>query len=161
MNEDISQSNPLWLVTNMIDQRQKASFVQLTIDPGSILPTFYAKLLWTQIPNAQKWQSSHQCLFTLLGFAHVKDAHKMLVKLTPDFSLMDCCILKQVLTEQENLFRLFWILNSIWKAIATSSIKIPVFSYQIKALSKRLRKLTIKMKRLSQLKSLSFVNVNN
>jgi hypothetical protein len=30
MNEDISRSNPLWLQTNMIDQRQKASFVRPT-----------------------------------------------------------------------------------------------------------------------------------
>ncbi len=46
-------------------------------------------------------------------------------------------------------------LTLIW----TKALQYKLFS--VKALSKRLQKLTIKMKRLLQLKPLSFVNVNN
>jgi len=35
------------------------------------------------IPKAPKIQSSHQCLFALLGSADANAAHKTLVKLTP------------------------------------------------------------------------------
>jgi hypothetical protein len=45
----------------------------------SISSTFYSKLLSRQIPKAQKLQSSHQCLFALLGPTPVKGACKMLV----------------------------------------------------------------------------------
>jgi len=51
-------------------------------DLGSISPRFYAQLLGTQIPKAQK-VISHQYLFALLGSARIKAVHKMLVKLTP------------------------------------------------------------------------------
>jgi len=36
-------------------------------------------------PKSTKKQSSHQCLFSLLGSARKKSAQKMLMKLTPDF----------------------------------------------------------------------------
>ena len=45
--------------------------------------TFYKQLLQTHIISALKRQSSHQCLFALLGSGLVKAAIKMLVKLTP------------------------------------------------------------------------------
>jgi len=47
-----------------------------------ISPNFYEQLLRAQILNAQKIQSSHQCLFGNLGSMHVKAVRKMLVKLT-------------------------------------------------------------------------------
>jgi hypothetical protein len=37
----------------------------------TISSTFYAQLLCTQIPKAQKWLSSDQCRFALLGSEHV------------------------------------------------------------------------------------------
>jgi len=37
--------------------------------------------LHVQITKAQKGKSSHQCLFALLGSAHVKAARKMLVEI--------------------------------------------------------------------------------
>jgi len=43
---------------------------------------FYTKLLHAKISKAQKRQSSHHCLFALLGSEHVKAACKMLVTLT-------------------------------------------------------------------------------
>ena len=48
-----------------------------------ILPTFYNQLLHTQIPKAQKIQSSCLYLFAFLGSVFVKAACKMLVKLIP------------------------------------------------------------------------------
>jgi len=50
-------------------------------DLGSISPAFYSKHLRTQIPKAQKIQSS--VFFALLGSAYLKALSKMLVKLTP------------------------------------------------------------------------------
>jgi len=52
-------------------------------DLWSISSTFYVLLLCTQIPKATKIQSSHQCLFALLGPMHLKAGQKMLMKLTP------------------------------------------------------------------------------
>jgi len=50
---------------------------------GSISSTFYEQLLREQIPNAQKRQSSHQCLPGPFGPECVKAACKMLMKLKP------------------------------------------------------------------------------
>ena len=55
-----------------------------------ISSTFYAQLLRSQIPKAQKIQSSCQSLFLLLGSAQVKAVRKMLVKSTPSLSLSLC-----------------------------------------------------------------------
>jgi len=41
----------------------------------------YAALMHTD-PKSAKRQSSHQCLFALLGSASVKAAHKLMMKLT-------------------------------------------------------------------------------
>jgi len=49
----------------------------------SILSTFYSHILQKQIPKAQKWQSSYQWHFALLGSMRVKAACKTLMKLTP------------------------------------------------------------------------------
>jgi len=54
---------------------------------GSILSTFYEKLLQTKIPNAQKRQSSHQCLFALLGATRINAAGRMFMKLTPGYEI--------------------------------------------------------------------------
>jgi len=48
-----------------------------------ISPTFYAKLLCTQIPKAQKNIVKPLVFFVLVGSACVKALHKMVVKLTP------------------------------------------------------------------------------
>jgi len=48
-----------------------------------ISPKFYTQLLCPQIPKAQEIQSSHKCLFALLGSVQLKGAHKMMMKLTP------------------------------------------------------------------------------
>jgi len=50
----------------------------------SISSTFYLQLLNAQIPKAQKIIVNLSVFFTLLGYLHVKDACKMLVKSTPD-----------------------------------------------------------------------------
>jgi hypothetical protein len=49
---------------------------------GSISSTFYEQLKHEKIPRVQKKQSSHQCLFELLGYLCAKDVHKTLVKST-------------------------------------------------------------------------------
>ncbi len=51
-------------------------------DPGSISPTFDAKLSWAKITKAQKTDSL-TAFFALLGSARVKAAHKTLMKSTP------------------------------------------------------------------------------
>ncbi len=51
---------------------------------GLFLQHVYWQLLQTQIPKAQKNQSCHHCHFALLGSLCIKNACKMLVKLTPD-----------------------------------------------------------------------------
>jgi len=53
------------------------------IDQVSIPSTFNVQLLRTQIPNAQKRQSSQQCRLALLGPTGVKAVRIMLMKLTP------------------------------------------------------------------------------
>ncbi len=58
---------------------------------GSISPTFYTQLFCTQIPNAQQRQSSHQCLFALLGTTSVKASRKMLMKSTPEQTSTTLC----------------------------------------------------------------------
>jgi len=51
---------------------------------GSISPTFHEQLLLSNIPNAQKVQSSGQSFFALLGSARPKGMCKMMMKkLTP------------------------------------------------------------------------------
>ena len=62
------------------------SFIGLALsvfldDSGRFHQHIYAQLLCTQIPKAQKADWIY-CLFALLGFARVKAARKMLVKLT-------------------------------------------------------------------------------
>jgi len=57
-------------------------------DLGPISSTFYKQLLHTQIPKAQKRQSSQQCCFTLLGPTCIKAAWKMLMKLTPELKIL-------------------------------------------------------------------------
>ncbi len=49
--------------------------------------TFYEQLLHTQIPKVQKRQSSCQSFFALLGSAHVKSVHTMLMKLIPGVNI--------------------------------------------------------------------------
>jgi hypothetical protein len=49
---------------------------------------FKEQLLGVQIPNSQNGQSSHQCLFALLGPTCLKAACKMLMKLTPGLESM-------------------------------------------------------------------------
>jgi len=49
---------------------------------GSISSMFYEQLLCPQIPNVQKRQSSHQCLFALLGPMLIKAVCTMMVKMT-------------------------------------------------------------------------------
>jgi hypothetical protein len=51
---------------------------------GSISPTCLREAFTCQDPKSAKRQSSHQCLFALLGPACAKAAHKMLVKSTSD-----------------------------------------------------------------------------
>jgi len=50
----------------------------------SISQSFYEQLMRAKIPKAQKKQSSHQCLFSLLGSSQEKAVHKKLMKLTPE-----------------------------------------------------------------------------
>jgi len=49
---------------------------------GSISSTFYVQILRSQIPNAQKKQSSWQCCLALLGPTSVKAVCKTLMKLS-------------------------------------------------------------------------------
>jgi hypothetical protein len=51
---------------------------------GSISLTFYEQFLRAQISKAQKKLLNLTVFLVLLGFACVKGAHGMLVKLTPD-----------------------------------------------------------------------------
>jgi len=59
----------------------------MKLTPGddftNILRSAFTRATFT-IPKVQKIQSSHQCLFALLGSALVKAEHKMLVKMTRD-----------------------------------------------------------------------------
>jgi len=48
---------------------------------GSISSTFLRKAFMCPDPKRTKRQSSHQCLFALLGSASIKAACKMLMKL--------------------------------------------------------------------------------
>ncbi len=50
---------------------------------GSISPTFYERLLRSQIPKAEKMTDYLTLFFARLGSVHVKASRKMLVKLTP------------------------------------------------------------------------------
>ncbi len=59
----------------------------------SISPTFLEQLLRALIPKVQKIQSSHQCLFALLGSAQVKGLHKNVGKIDP---LMTSIVVKIV-----------------------------------------------------------------
>jgi len=58
---------------NKLRKEPKIKYVVL----GSISSKFFQQLLHAQIPNAQKRQSSQQCIFALLEPALVKTAHKM------------------------------------------------------------------------------------
>ncbi len=49
---------------------------------GSISPTYLHKAFTLADPKSIKRQTSHQCLYVLLGFERVKAARKMLVKST-------------------------------------------------------------------------------
>jgi len=50
----------------------------------SISSTCLCAALTRKDPKSVKRQSSHLCLFALLGSSHIKAAPKMLMKLTPD-----------------------------------------------------------------------------
>jgi len=52
-------------------------------DQVSILTIFYSKLLFAQIPKAQKKTVKSSVFFALFGSAPVKSSSKMLVKSTP------------------------------------------------------------------------------
>ncbi len=67
-----------WLVV------AKVTMVQVIL-LGSISSTFFEQLLNLQIPKAEKTVKL-SVFFALSGSAHVKAAHRMLVKLTPDHS---------------------------------------------------------------------------
>jgi len=51
---------------------------------GSISPTFLHAAFMGTVPTSTKRQSSHECLFVLLGSSSAKVACKTLMKLTPD-----------------------------------------------------------------------------
>jgi len=53
----------------------------------SFSSTIYEQLLHLKIPNAQKRQSSHQCLFALLGATRINAAGRMFMKLTPGYEI--------------------------------------------------------------------------
>jgi len=53
---------------------------------GQFYQHIYEQLLSSKIPKAQKTVKS-PVFFALLGFAHTKSAHKLLVKLTPDYDI--------------------------------------------------------------------------
>jgi len=71
--EHTASSDPVTLEA----QLKESSSLQV-----SILSTFCAQLLHVQILKAQKWQSSHQCLFALFGSTCIKAGSKTLMKLT-------------------------------------------------------------------------------
>ena len=62
------------------------AMILVTMTWGQFHQHVYEQLLHRQIPNAQK-AAGHDCLFALLGSAHVKAACKMFVKLTLDLHL--------------------------------------------------------------------------
>jgi len=58
-------------------------------DLESILPTCLRKAFTYEDPKSAKRQSSHQCLFALLGSMHAKAARKMLVKSSSERGFQD------------------------------------------------------------------------
>jgi len=55
------------------------------LDQGLILPMLYEQLLCSQIPKGQKRQSSCHSFLHFWDFLCAKAAHKMFMKLTPEF----------------------------------------------------------------------------
>jgi len=55
----------------------------MKLTPGVDLANISQTAFTCADPKSTKKQSSHQCLFALLGSAHVKAARKTLVKLIP------------------------------------------------------------------------------
>ncbi len=73
----------IFLIKNIYFKLSKLSNYNLLLKGFNIQGRSYEQLLQMQIPKVQKMQSTCQYLFVLLGSAHVKAAHKMLMKLTP------------------------------------------------------------------------------
>jgi len=68
---------------------------------SSISSTFYVQLLRTQIPNAQKRQSSQQCRLALLGPMGVKAVCRMLMKFSPGVNFTT--FLRKAFTPEDSL----------------------------------------------------------
>ncbi len=63
---------------------------------GLISPACLLTAFMHADPKSQKRQSSYQCFFALFGSGHVKAAHKMLIKLTPEIVLMSTILLIRI-----------------------------------------------------------------
>jgi hypothetical protein len=95
----------------------------------SISPTFYELLLRAKIPKVPKRQSSHQCLFELLG-----SAHKMLVKLTPglvNFTNIVCTTFSTLFFSQKSS-------NTSFVAHSKHIPHLSIFKYKIKYCNRKM-----------------------
>ena len=99
---------------------------------GSILPTCLWTVFMHKDPKSEKRQSSHQCLFALLGSAYSKAAGKMLLNLTPGFNFIN--ILCSAFTSADP--------KSVKKTVRLSIFFMLLGSTSIKAVRKTLLKLT-------------------
>jgi len=52
----------------------------MMVQQGLISPTFYMQLLCAQNPESAKNTDKQSVFFALMGSAHIKATHKMLVK---------------------------------------------------------------------------------
>jgi hypothetical protein len=120
---------------------EKNDIVNIQQRAGSISPTFYAQLLCAQFPKAQKWQSSYQCLFALLGSAHTKKLlvkrwrnRTRVVKWRINFSFVrpigdNCYPMQQSLSLSEYFF--YQLLKKTnWKSMVEVGSWVPVFTYR-------------------------------